>query len=85
MVWGSSSKAVAFLTTLGVGDEVACVTDINPHRQNMFMPGSGHEIVPPKSLPEYPPDNVVIMNPIYREEIRADLDAMGLRPRLYTL
>ena len=85
VLWGSGSKAVAFLTTLGVGDEVGFVTDINPYRHHMFMPGTGHEIVPPADLKRYRPDNVVIMNPIYRDEIRSDLESMGLEPRLYSL
>jgi SAM-dependent methyltransferase len=82
VLWGSGSKAVAFLTTLGIGDEVACVTDINPFRHGMFMPGTGHEIVPPAELRNVRPDVVVAMNPIYRDEIRADLAKLGLRPEL---
>jgi hypothetical protein len=85
VLWGSGSKAVAFLTTLGVREEVAFVTDINPYRHHMFMPGSGHEIVPPAELTKIRPEHVVIMNPIYRDEIRSDLASMGLEPRLHCL
>jgi SAM-dependent methyltransferase len=81
-IWGSGSKAVAFLTSLGLTDEVAAVTDINPYRHGMFMPGTGHEIVPPKRLKEIKPDTVVAMNPIYFDEIRAELNEMGLDPDL---
>jgi hypothetical protein len=81
-LWGSGSKAVAFLCELGLGEEVGCVTDINPHRHGMFMPGTGHAIVPPDELRGYRPDLVVAMNPIYLGEIKADLAKMGLSPRL---
>ncbi len=81
-IWGSGSKAVAFMTSLGLGDEVDLVTDINPHRHGMFMPGTGHRIVPPKDLAELRPDLVVAMNPIYLEEIAAELREMGLQPEL---
>jgi len=81
-IWGSGSKAVAFLTSLGLGDQVDAVTDINPYRQGMFMPGTGHHIVPPADLAELRPELVVAMNPIYLEEIRADLHEMGLDPEL---
>jgi len=84
-IWGSGSKAVAFLTTLGVGDEVGRVTDINPYRHGMYMPGSGHEIVAPAELARYRPDVVVIMNAIYRDEIAAELARMDLRPELVPL
>lgn len=85
VLWGSGSKAVAFLTTLGLGDEVACVTDVNPYRHGMFVPGSGHEIVPPAELTRVRPARVVAMNPIYLDEIRADLAALGLHPQLVAL
>ena len=81
-IWGSGSKAVAFLTSLGLGDQVDAVTDINPYRQGMFMPGTGHRIVPPADLAELRPELVVAMNPIYLEEIGADLREMGLDPEL---
>lgn len=81
-LWGSGSKAVAFLTSLQLGDRVDIVTDINPYRHGMFMPGTGHRIVPPAELEELRPDLVVAMNPIYLEEIGADLNRMGLDPEL---
>jgi SAM-dependent methyltransferase len=84
-LWGSGSKAVSFLTTLGVGDQVGLVVDINPHRQGKFMPGTGHEIVAPAAMKDYRPDVVVIMNPIYRDEIDAELRSLGCRTELATV
>jgi SAM-dependent methyltransferase len=84
VVWGSGSKAVAWLTTLGVGDAVAEVVDINPHKVGKFLAGTGHEIVAPERLRETPPDTVIIMNPIYREEIRSDLERLGIRAETLT-
>ncbi len=78
VVWIARSKAVAFLTTLAIGNAVEFVVDINPFRQNKFMPGTGQRIVPPQFLAEYKPDVVILMNPIYRREVQADLDKMGL-------
>jgi hypothetical protein len=82
VLWGSGSKAVAFLTTLGLGNEVRCITDVNPYRHGMFLPGTGHEIVPPDELRRIRPDRVVAMNPIYLEEIGAALRGLGLAPSL---
>ncbi len=81
-VWGSGSKCVAFMTTLGLRDQVGAIVDINPHRHSKFIPSVGKEIVDPQMLKDYHPDIVVIMNPIYRNEIAADLKAMGLDPEL---
>jgi SAM-dependent methyltransferase len=84
-IWGSGSKAVAFLTTLGGERVVAHVVDINPHRHGMYMPGSGREIVPPERLRDDPPDVVIAMNPIYREEIGAHLRELGVQAELLAL
>ncbi len=82
VIWGSGSKCVAFLNTIGIGEEIEVIVDINPHRQGKYLPGSGKVIVAPKALEEYRPDVVIAMNSIYLEEIRKDLNGMGLQPEL---
>ena len=74
-LWGGSSKAVAFLASLGVE---ADVVDINPHRQGAFLPGVGVEVLAPEALRKRPPDLVVAMNPAYLGEIGSALEALGL-------
>ena len=85
VLWGGGSKAVAFLTTLGVNAQVSYVVDINPRKHGTFIAGSGQEIVSPTFLCEYRPDVVIIMNAIYREEISNQLSEMGLHPTLITV
>jgi SAM-dependent methyltransferase len=85
VLWGSGSKAVAFLTTLGVHDEVEHVVDINPYRVGRFLPGTGQGIVAPAFLREYRPDNVVIMNPVYLREVEQELARQHCEPRVYTI
>ena len=82
VIWGASSKGVAFLTSLEAGDTVEYAVDINPYKQGKFLPGAGQEIVGPTFLQDYGPDLVIIMNPIYVEEIRSDLAQLGLAPEL---
>ena len=85
VAWGSGSKCVAFCTTLEVSDELSYVVDINLRRNGQFLPGTGHRIVEPEFLQQDPPDIVVAMNPVYRNEIQADLDRLGVEARLLTL
>jgi hypothetical protein len=80
VLWGGSSKAVAFLTTLKVKDEIEFVVDINPHKIGTFIAGSGQEIVSPEFLADYLPDVVIVMNPVYIPEIRKMLGDLGLSP-----
>jgi SAM-dependent methyltransferase len=84
-VWGSGSKAVSYLTTLALGEEIAAVVDINPHKHGRFLAGTGHEIVGPEALPRLRPDVVMVMNAIYVDEIRADLARRGLMPEIRAL
>lgn len=85
-LWGSGSKAVGFLSTLGIGDDrVPFVGDINPRKQGTFLPGTAQQIIGADAMKEYRPDVVIVMNPIYRDEIRRDLESRGLRPDILTL
>jgi hypothetical protein len=84
-LWGSGSKAVAFLSALGGERVVDAVVDVNPHRHHRFMPGSGREILPPAALRDRRPDVVIAMNPVYREEIAADLRRLGVGAELLAL
>jgi SAM-dependent methyltransferase len=85
VLWGAGSKAVGFLSTLEVGSAIEIVVDINPHKHEMHLPGSGQRIVSPAFLKDYRPDLVVVMNAIYQDEIRGDLTAMGLEPEVIAL
>ena len=84
-LWGSGSKAVSYLTTLGLADRIAAVVDINPHKWGKFLAGAGNEIVSPAALKEIRPDVVIAMNPIYRDEIGRDLETMGLAVELQAI
>ncbi len=78
VLWGGGSKAVAFLTTLGLDGEGVSVVDINPHKQGRFLPGTAVKVEAPDVLASRTPDLVVVMNAIYTEEITADLERMGV-------
>jgi Methyltransferase domain/C-methyltransferase C-terminal domain len=81
VIWGAGSKGVSFLTNLGT-DTVDYAVDINPTKHGFHMAGTGQEIVGPEFLSEYDPDLVVVMNPIYIDEIQATLDQLGVSARL---
>ena len=86
VIWGGGSKAVAFLNAIGPdADAVLQVVDVNPYKHGTFLAGTGHEIVGPDVLREHAPDTVIVMNGIYRDEIRQELDRVGLRAALVTL
>lgn len=85
-IWGSGSKGVAFLAALGDdAASIGCVVDINPFKHGKFMAGTGHQIVAPAHLTTYQPELVVAMNPVYLDEIQAELDRLGVTTTLRAL
>ena len=85
VIWGAGSKGVAFLTVLQVRDEIKYAVDVNPYKHNTFMAGTGQKIISPEFLSEYKPDVIIVMNSIYRDEIKLDLEKMGLTAELLLL
>jgi hypothetical protein len=67
------------------GPEIPYIVDINPHKQGKHVPGTGHPVVPPAVLREDPPDTVIVMNPIYREEIATLMADIGLGPEIISV
>jgi SAM-dependent methyltransferase len=82
VLWGGGSKAVAFLRAVEAPQGIGCVVDINPRKHHTYVAGTGHEIVPPSFLRAFRPDIVVVMNPVYLDEIRRELMEMQLGPKL---
>ncbi len=80
VVWGAGSKGVTFLNLLGDRAVVDYVVDLNPRKQGMYVAGTGQKIVPPEFLQKYQPDMVIVMNPIYENEIQKLTASLGLKP-----
>lgn len=83
VVWGAGSKGVTFLNVLN--DRAAAirhVVDLNPHKQGRYVAGSGQRVVPPEFLRTCSATDVIVMNPLYLDEIVAAVRAMGLDLRV---
>ena len=59
------------------GTLLACLVDVNPNKQGGFLPGTGHPIVAPSALRDRGVRHALLMNPNYRAESQALLDAQG--------
>lgn len=78
VVWGAGARGVTFLNMLKDQDTIDYVVDVNPLKHNMYIAGTGQQIVPPEFLRDYQPQVVIVMNPIYEPEIQRAIDALGL-------
>jgi SAM-dependent methyltransferase len=84
VVWGGGSKGVTFLNAVR-GEGIEYVVDLNSHKHGRYVPGTGQRVVPPAFLQEYHPDTVLVMNPIYRDEIQGQLRSLGLKAEVMTV
>lgn len=80
IIWGAGSKGVSFLNTLRLHNQIEYIVDINPRKQGMYIPGTGQQIVSPDFLKNYQPDVMIIMNLIYKDEIKQRVETLGLNP-----
>jgi SAM-dependent methyltransferase len=78
VIWGGGAKAVSFLNMLKITDTIPYVVDINPHKQGRYLPGTGQRVVAPEFLKEFQPQTVVVMNPMYRQEVESELRTLGV-------
>jgi len=83
VLWGGSSKAVSWLNAIGPAAHIDYVVDINPYRQGSYIAGTGQLIIAPVVLRELRPSAVLLMNPIYEEEVRSQLAHLGLSAEIW--
>lgn len=82
VLWGAGAKGVTFLNATGMFTGIDTVVDLNPRKHGSYIPGTGQQIVAPDELRSRPPSTVLVMNPVYQDEIRGQLATMGLRPEV---
>ena len=82
VIWGAGSKGVSFLTNLGLATRSSTPSTSTPTRHGKFMAGTASRSWRPSSSLDYRPDLVVAMNPIYLDEIGAELARLGVDAEL---
>ena len=88
-IWGAGSKSIAFLNAIHrddltdgdrAGDPIPYVVDVNPLKHGCYVPGTGHPILAPAAVGDDPTAAILILNPIYRGEIEAQVADLVPRP-----
>lgn len=86
MIWGAGAKGSTFLNLMDKKAEIIQgVIDINPKKQNKFIGGTGHAISPPEILLTKEINEIIIVNPNYKEEIESTIKNLNLSISLKTL
>jgi len=72
-VWGVAGKGVSLLTNMVSENGIKYAIDINPDKNQMYVPKSGIQIFNPRTLinSEHSlPDIIIIINQLYQKEIQ---------------
>jgi SAM-dependent methyltransferase len=85
VLWQGAAKTVGFLSALGQANLVQSAVDLSVQRQGKFLPGSGLAVHAPEQLRHIDPEYLVLMNPVYFDEVQASLDQLGVAARLLTV
>lgn len=82
-LWGAGAKGVTFANLIDPEmDKLDCVVDLNPMKQNKFIPGAGHAIVNYSDLGKRGVKHAILMNPNYLEENKKIIKETGLQVNL---
>ena len=83
VLWGAGSKGVTFANIMGKAEVLVAIVDINPHKQGLYVPGTGMPVVGVREMGELAPDEVLVMNPLYLDEVRQLMleQAVTVQPR----
>lgn len=80
--WGAGGRGVFFMNRFDIKELVPFVVDINPNRQNNYLPGTGQKIVSPEFLLSYKPDVILVTHSTYVKEITNQVREMGLQSEI---
>ena len=79
VLWGAGSKGITFLNTLNISiQRIKYIVDLNSHKQGKYVTGMGQKIITPDALKNICPHVVIIMNPIYQDEIQKTLQDLHI-------
>jgi 2-polyprenyl-3-methyl-5-hydroxy-6-metoxy-1,4-benzoquinol methylase len=83
-LWGAGAKGVMYANTIDPDYQfISGIVDVNPDKQDGFIPGTGHQVISPDRLPQS--GAVIIMNENYTEEIKKQVSSHGKQLRLYSV
>jgi len=84
-LWGAGSRATAFLAHLGTPGLVAGVIDINPNRAGSYVLGTEVMTHTPQAISGKSDIALIVMNPIYSDEIARNLQEIGTKAEIFAI
>ena len=78
VLWGAGSKGMTYLNLVADVAPIAGVVDINPRKAGWGVPGTSLTISGPDAMVAIQPTTVLVANPVYIDEIRLQLEGLGV-------
>ena len=69
--YGAAQSSTTLIYHFGLGNKLSFLVDDDPYRQNLVSPGYHIPVMDSQALSEQKPDYVLIMAPLYAEQIIA--------------
>lgn len=85
VLWQGAAKTVGFVSAIERHKLIHSAVDLSPRRQGRYLPGSGLAVRAPDELTRIAPSHVILMNPVYVNEVQASLDQLGVTAKLLTI
>ncbi len=82
VLWGAGTKGVMFSVLADPGRLLTAAVDVNDRKHGLYLPVSAVPVVAPRSLEALAPAHVLVMNPLYEDEVRAALTAIGVQAQV---
>lgn len=80
-LWGAGSKGVTMANLVPAARD-ALIVDVSVRKQGKRLPCTGQVVLAPEELAGCDLSLVVVMNPVYVEEVRQELTRLGVRADL---
>lgn len=82
VVWGAGSKGVTFVNVVPGAEQIGALVDVNPFKQGRFVPGTGTPVVAPQAWHGRSVQSIIVMNPLYRNEISETAAMLGFKSEI---
>jgi SAM-dependent methyltransferase len=81
-IWGTGSRATTFLSFVSAQNALHGAIDINPLREGSYVLGTACKTFLPQALENRKNLSIIVMNPIYKDEIAEALGAISAEAEL---
>ena len=71
LIWGMAGRSIQFITHNKISlEKINFGVDIDPSKQNMFVPVEGQKILSVEDAVQFKPELIIVLNSAYKKEVK---------------